>query len=522
MVSHSLEDQRVLLILVLDPDARELALELDGLPLALATAGAYLDQVATSFADYLCYYREKWLRLQEKTPRLLSYEQTLYSTWDLSLDHVRQENPSSVILLQLWAYFDNQDLWLELLQDYSGNVPDWHLAITEDQISFDDAMRALCCHALVESNAASNDGMESRGYSMHSCVHSWTVHVLNRERNSEMAKLAVTCVGRHVPSRKTPKYWAMQQRLIRHANRSSDIIKNEMDILGDDVSIFEQTESVVKLYKDISKLAEAEELLKLVLYAKEKSPKFGADHISTLTTITSLAHLYRKQERLEESEKAYLHALQGFRSSFPSGDPSISRDILEIIDRLAIVYWKQQKLDRSEAMFVQALQEKEITRGKDSAETLNTVNNFGLLLIDQGKFEEAERLFQRVLRGYKAQFGMDNILTLSAVNNVGFLSIHQGKLDQAERLLNQALKGYEKVCIGEEIPLLEAAENLGDLYRKQGRLEEAREMYQRVLMGYKASFGPSHDRCRQISETIVALKDSQKSIMFVQRDRVNC
>ena len=32
----------------LDPNAAELAKELDGLPLALATAAAYLDQVATA------------------------------------------------------------------------------------------------------------------------------------------------------------------------------------------------------------------------------------------------------------------------------------------------------------------------------------------------------------------------------------------------------------------------------------------------------------------------------------------
>lgn len=45
------------LILILDPDAIMLARELDGLPLALATAGAYLDQVAVSLSDYLRLYK---------------------------------------------------------------------------------------------------------------------------------------------------------------------------------------------------------------------------------------------------------------------------------------------------------------------------------------------------------------------------------------------------------------------------------------------------------------------------------
>jgi hypothetical protein len=51
-----------------DPLLAELAKELDGLPLALATAGAYLDQVSTSFADYLRLYKASWLKLQQTSP----------------------------------------------------------------------------------------------------------------------------------------------------------------------------------------------------------------------------------------------------------------------------------------------------------------------------------------------------------------------------------------------------------------------------------------------------------------------
>ena len=86
-------------------------------PLALATAGAYLCQVGTSFARYLQLYEEAWLKLQQKTPFLDSYDRALYSTWQLSYTHIAQQNPLSAKLLQLWAYFDNQDVWFELLHE---------------------------------------------------------------------------------------------------------------------------------------------------------------------------------------------------------------------------------------------------------------------------------------------------------------------------------------------------------------------------------------------------------------------
>jgi hypothetical protein len=49
--------------------------------LALTTTGAYLNQVATSFADYLRLYEESWLKLQQISPVLKSYkDRTLCST----------------------------------------------------------------------------------------------------------------------------------------------------------------------------------------------------------------------------------------------------------------------------------------------------------------------------------------------------------------------------------------------------------------------------------------------------------
>jgi hypothetical protein len=73
-----------------------LAEKLDGLPPALAT-----DQVAISFADYLRLYEESWLKLQQTSPELDSYEdRALYSTWQLSFDQIKRQNYLSTKLLQ--------------------------------------------------------------------------------------------------------------------------------------------------------------------------------------------------------------------------------------------------------------------------------------------------------------------------------------------------------------------------------------------------------------------------------------
>ena len=90
-----------ILTFIIDPDAILLVEELDGLPLALATAGAYLKQINTSFAVYLQQYKESWKKLQETSPQISSYEdRTLYSTWQISFDRVEQQNELSAKLLR--------------------------------------------------------------------------------------------------------------------------------------------------------------------------------------------------------------------------------------------------------------------------------------------------------------------------------------------------------------------------------------------------------------------------------------
>jgi hypothetical protein len=196
---------------LIDSDAKKLAERLDGLPLALATAGAYLYQEATSFARYLQLYEESWLELQQNTPVLSPYDRALYSIWQLSYTHIKQQNPLSAKLLQLWAYFDNEDIWFELLRHDrdkgSGSGMDWFAELAKNDISFTNAARVLCNHGLIKVDKSLEASTESRGYSMHSCVHSWTIHVLNQEWNIEMARLALTAVAEHIPDRETQNYW---------------------------------------------------------------------------------------------------------------------------------------------------------------------------------------------------------------------------------------------------------------------------------------------------------------------------
>ncbi|KAH6704226.1 hypothetical protein BKA61DRAFT_680479 [Leptodontidium sp. MPI-SDFR-AT-0119] len=468
----------------IDPDAVKLAEELDGLPLALATAGAYLDQTARSFSDYLRLYKESWARLKETSPELSSYEdRTLYSTWQISFDNIKQRNPFSANLLRFWAYFDNQDLWFELLQHDESDKPEWLRELTKDELSFEGAVRVLSSHGLVEVATSSRESIESKGYSIHGCVHSWTIYTLNQEWDYDLAKLAVKFVGAHVRGEKDSQPWTMQRRLLQHVARCSYMFLNSLVV---DDELAGDCHSLGYLYAHQGKLVEAEQMYQRALQGYEKA--LGSDHTSTLDTVNNLGILYKNQGKLAEAEQMYQRALQGYEKAWGPDHTST----LRTVNNLGILYADQGKLIKAEQMYQRALQGYEKALGPDHMWTLDTVNNLASLYADQSKLAKAEQMYQRALQGYEKAWGPDHTSTLNTVNNLGLLYANQGKLAKAEQMYQRALQGFEKAWGPDHTSTLNTVNNLGLLYANQGKLVEAEKMYQRALQGKEKAWGPEH------------------------------
>jgi hypothetical protein len=100
-----------------DVHARRLAERLAGLPLALASAGAYLHQSTFTFERYLEEYERRGNVDPRRPLSLQEYqERTLYATWDLSYSRLASEDAEAAKLLGLLAYFSNRRLWYQLFR----------------------------------------------------------------------------------------------------------------------------------------------------------------------------------------------------------------------------------------------------------------------------------------------------------------------------------------------------------------------------------------------------------------------
>nr|POE72161.1 vegetative incompatibility protein het-e-1 [Quercus suber] len=467
-----------------DPDVIALVQKLDGLPLALATTGSYLDQVTVSVAEYLTLYTSSWLQLHENDPGLDTYEdRTLYSTWRVSLDRIQQQNEVSAKLLGLWCYFSNQDLWFELIRGGPMEHLPWLRSLTASLSVFTEAMRLLCHYGLVEGDTVSNDTLESRGYSIHACVHSWTIHVLNKQWDDKLAKFAVCAVGQHSYRPDTTETWAIQRRLLQHAERCSSLLSG-MDTAQ--AGLEESLHNLGVIYYFQGKMKKAEKMCLLALSIKEEV--LGPKHASTLHTVSGLGILYYTYGKAKESEEMYLRALSGREEVL--GPKHVLT--LETVNNLGALYFTQGKMKEANRMYLRALSGEGAILDPKHTLTFDALNNLGNLYYTQGKMKEAEDMYVRALSGKEKVWGQKHTSTLDIVNNLGNLYYAQGKLQDAEEMYFRALSKKEETWGPKHIWTLDTVNNLGALYYAQGKAKEAEEMYLRALSGREEALGLKH------------------------------
>ncbi|KAI7081867.1 hypothetical protein KC356_g8821 [Hortaea werneckii] len=375
--------------------ANALLSRLDGLPLALATTGSYLDQVTVSIAEYLELYQSSWLQVHEDDPGLDTYaDRTLRSTWQVSLDRIEQQNELSSRLLRLWCYFGNQDLWYELVRDGPTEALPWLGRLTASLPVFTRAMRLLCSYGLAQGDSVSEDSAGSGGYSIHACVHSWAIQVLNKEWNHALATFAVRAIWQHVPEESSPEPWLTQRRLLPHVDRC-------------------------------------------LMYL----PVLESTSADTTSSLHEIGNLYYDQGKMQEAEAMYLRALEGREEAWGPKHTST----LNSVNNLGILYKNHGKMQEAEAMYLRALEGREEAWGPKHTSTLNTVNNLGNLYKDQGKMQEAEAMYLRALKGKEDAWGPKHTSTLDTVFNLSIFYSNQRRNPEAERMCLRAIEGYKDV-----------------------------------------------------------------------------
>ncbi|KAL6235054.1 hypothetical protein BDW75DRAFT_230653 [Aspergillus navahoensis] len=250
-------------------DITNLASLLDGLSLAIVIAGAFMRQTGTN---------------SQSRPSRHYQQGNMVQTWMVTFQEVQKRDPTAAKLLLLLAFFDNQDIWYELIHsglDCSDPPPWFEMAVSSEMV-FKTKVRVLIEFSLVETK------QQGGSYTLHPVVQDWCSFIAaSNNLTNQLYELALISVGYMVPSNSDRGYAETQQRLLPHANNL--IVRGR--------GHWPDVNNLGNLYFNQGKLKEAEEMYQQALAGYEKA--LGPDHSKTrmaANTLVSLASLQAEQD----------------------------------------------------------------------------------------------------------------------------------------------------------------------------------------------------------------------------------
>ncbi|RDW59198.1 hypothetical protein BP5796_12122 [Coleophoma crateriformis] len=410
----------------LESDFKELAQALEGIPLAITHAAAYIrSKPRITVSIYLRLFRESEVyqaNLLENNEtndlrRDHSTRHAVITTWQISFDQIQRTNIEAADLLALMSMFDRQ------------GIPEWLLLNNMDKLQFEDTIALLISFSLVREQAGSS------AFEMHRLVQLSTMRWIQRNRQLERWRSeAIKVIARLFPSGDY-ETWSDCQILLPHAR---EIVSYRVTDQQDLLSLASVNTRLGWFYCLKWNLIRAEPTLREAIVVREM--ELGVNHPDTLTSVSRLASVLERQGRYTEAESMNRRALEGREKELGVNHP----DTLTSLDNLALVLNSQGRYTEAESMNRRALEGSEKELGVNHPDTLTSLNNLTLVLNSQGRYTEAETIGRRALEGSEKELGANHPDTLTSVSNLASVLNSQGRYTEAESMNRRALEGREK------------------------------------------------------------------------------
>ena len=496
-------------------DAQELVEALDGLPLAIVMAAAYIARRAPRLTvrDFMAQWQERRFSMDNlNDPR---YENSLHKTWEITFEGIRGHKPSAWRLLSLMSLCGPVDIPDYLVRDYQITSKDNPM---NDGLDFEDDISTLTSYSLININTGGDL------FSIHRLVQfevkRWleTSHDLiiwkqkyleiltkefperthdNLQRCAALFTYVNTALTYRPADERYLRHWTtILIRVARYAEVRGDYERAEElnlralaeseKLLGmDDPKTLESVDNLALVYTRKGKYEEAEIMSRRALDGREKV--LGPEDPDTMTSQSNLATILLEKGDYEAAEKIGQQILYKRLQVLGEQHP----DTFISLCNLALIFQHERRVE-AEEMIRQALKGQMNVLGVDHPNTLLAMSILASVLRDQGKFEEAKATYEETLEGLQKTLGSEHPRTLITINSLAIVLRDQGNFEAAEQMTRRALGGLEKILGNEHPATLASANNLALILERQGNWKAATEAYQGVYAGRQKVLGPQH------------------------------
>jgi tetratricopeptide (TPR) repeat protein len=525
--------------------ARAIAREMDGLPLSLNIAGAFIKETSTSLDEYLELYCAEGRQLRQERDLSDPYEHSVAAAFSLAFKQMSvpdddREGSATIALaaadlLRLCAFFGPDAIPLELILSYTPSLDEEFRGALDNKIWRKKIIAKATRFSLLNANH------QTRTYDVHREVQA----VLRDEMDETQcvwAERALQTLAAIFPAPDDFVAWETCDLLLPHAQDclkqcdrlgvETDVVAHLKNQIGFHLKTRARYAEAEPLYKQAWKTwskvlgpehpyvatcmnnlaemylaqghyAEAEPLLEKALEIRKGG--LGPEHPDIAATMNNLAEMYRLQARYTEAESLFKQASEIWKKAF---GPEHQRVALGI-NNLALLYAAQGRHAEAVPLAEQALEIRVKVLGPEHPEVAQSLNNLAGLYLARGRYVEAESLYKESLELGKKVLGPEHPDVAQSLNNLAALYSAWGRYAEAEPLTEQALE-LRRNALGSEHPsVAQSLNNLAGLYRKQGRYAEAQSVYEMSLKIARKTLGLEHPDVTQGLNNLAGLYAEQ-------------
>jgi tetratricopeptide (TPR) repeat protein len=491
-----------------EASAIALARELDGLALMLEQAGANIDKLRLSFAEYLDQWKAKRPEvLRWHDQRLMKYPASVAVTWETTFAQLTDPERRLLDVLS-WLAPDPIPRFLFDAKPLVDAIPEVRTALAAlsgySLARFDASGNAVLVHRLVQEITRDRIPAANRTDTLQLALAA--VNVVAAGDSGDVRTWPIwqplaahgEAVSRYADAAglANPTGWLLDQLgrywLNRGVYREAEpLMRRAMSI--DEASygpahpiVATRLNNLATLLQATSRLFEAEPLMRRVLSIRETS--HGPGHPEVTTALNNLAQLLQDTNRLSEAEPLMRRALSIDEASHGAEHPNVAIDL----NNLALLLHATNRLAEAEPLMRRALSIDESSYGPDHPSVARDLNNLAQLLQDANRLSEAEPLMRRALSIDEASYGPNHPNVAIDLNNLAQLLRATNRLSEAEPLMRRALS-IDEASYGPDHPAVARdLDNLAQLLQDTDQLSEAEPLIRRALSIDEASYGPDH------------------------------
>jgi TIR domain/NB-ARC domain len=172
---------------------------MDGLPLALEQAGAYIEDTGSSESRYLKIYEQRRAEIiQRQYGALPNYPLSVATAWEISRSIVKQKEPATFALLQLCAFLAPDAIPEEIFTEGASVLGKELESVAADPIAIDSATMTLRKYSLLNREVHKDDAIDR--FSIHRMMQEILKDEMDEATQQLWAERAVRAVSLTLPS----------------------------------------------------------------------------------------------------------------------------------------------------------------------------------------------------------------------------------------------------------------------------------------------------------------------------------